>query len=87
MVTQNIYLKTANMKKYLKSNLKSLDFNLIPDNGEPKSIVIHDVYKTETNSKTILNVLYGKWDSNSNLSVIEPDIWKRRSDLHGHNLR
>ena len=61
--------------------------NFIPDNDEAKSIAIHDIYKTETNSKRILKVPYGKWDSNSNLSVIEPDMWKRRSDLQGHNLR
>ena len=52
-----------------------------------ESIIIHDVYKTKDDSETIIKAMYGKWDSKSHITVLEPDIWKRRANLQGHNLQ
>ena len=57
------------------------------ENDNYESITVQDVYKTEINSNNILKAMYGEWNSESKFSIIEQDIWKRRADLQGHNLR
>ena len=50
-------------------------------------ISIQDVYKMDKNSKSILTERYGTWDQKKGLKVFEPDIYKRRSNFNGFQLK
>ena len=56
------------------------------DNGL-QVIKISDIYKLDEKMEETLKVEYGHWNSSQGLIAYEPNIWKRRSNMHGYNLR
>lgn len=55
---------------------------------DTKSIVIHDVFKIDEALTDVELINYGQWNpSDSMITLTEPNIWKRRSNLKGHRLR
>ena len=54
---------------------------------EAASFEIHDVYKIDQQAENIETVRYGKWKKKIGLTIYDRNIWKRRSDLKGYNIR
>ena len=48
---------------------------------------IQDVYKTDEHSKMIHVEDYGQWEVKKGMKVFEPNIFKRRSNFHGHEFK
>ena len=48
---------------------------------------IHDVYKIKESAGKAEIVEYGNWDIDNGISVKETNIWKRRSNLNGHQIK
>lgn len=51
------------------------------------NIIINDVYKIDEKSNEITMVLFGNWNQTTGLHVVEQSIWRRRSNLRGHQFR
>ena len=51
------------------------------------SYSLYDVYKIDEFSETVEVREYAKWNPSQGLSVVDDNMWKRRSDLKGHHLR
>ena len=45
------------------------------------------MYKIEKSSRKVELVKYGNWNIDDGVSVQETNIWKRRSNLKGHQIR
>ena len=54
---------------------------------EASSYSLYDVYKIDEFSETVEVREYAKWIPSQGLSVVDDNMWKRRSDLKGHHLR
>ena len=50
-------------------------------------ININDIYKITSNEKEVRTVNYGRWVSGQGITAFKWNIWERRSDFKGHNLR
>lgn len=48
---------------------------------------IYDIYKIDETSDMVETVKFAEWNASLGLSIVEENIWKRRSDLKGHHLR
>ena len=48
---------------------------------------ISDIYKFDEKMEETMKVKYGHWNSSNGIITYEPNIWKRRSNMHGYNLR
>ena len=48
---------------------------------------LYDVYKIDEFSETVEIREYAKWIPPQGLSVVDDNMWERRSDLKGHHLR
>ena len=48
---------------------------------------IQEHYKIDEQAENIISLNYGQWDSWRGITIVEPNIWKRRSDLQGYNFR
>ena len=48
---------------------------------------LYDVYKIDEESNVVETVKFAEWDPLNGLTIAEPNIWKRRSNLKGHHLR
>ena len=49
---------------------------------------IHDVYKIDDKYPDVEVVYYGQWSlANGSINVPEHNIWKRRSNLKGHQFK
>ena len=48
---------------------------------------IREHYKIDEQAENIISLNYGQWDSWRGITIVEPNIWKRRSDLQGYNFR
>jgi hypothetical protein len=70
--------------KQIKQKLKSLSYMLGVSDGKFK---IFDEYKLHEHADKLMIVEYGEWDPNEGMTVYEEDIWKRRSNLKGHQIR
>jgi hypothetical protein len=58
----------------------------IIDHGN-ETIRVQDVYKVSEDSDTIMTVNYGQWGPKRNMSLLEENIWNRRSDFKGQTIR
>lgn len=65
---------------YVNLSIVALGTNL-------EEITIRDIYKIDENSKEIATVNYGVWTPNKGLRIVEPNVWIRRSNFKGHQLR
>ena len=54
---------------------------------EKGNLQIRDVYKISKDSEIILQEKYGVWTPFKGMKIFEPDILKRRSNFHGHQLK
>ena len=54
---------------------------------EASSYSLYDVYKINEFSETVEIREYAKWIPPQGLSVVDDNMWERRSDLKGHHLR
>ena len=59
-----------------------LSFLIIDGNFE-----IRDIYKIDQFSNDIEIVAYGRWNRAHGISISEENIWIRRSNMKGHELR
>ena len=50
-------------------------------------MTIKDIYKIDKNLEKIQIEEYGRWDAMKGISVFEPNIFKRRSNFHGHQFK
>ena len=57
-----------------------------PHLNSDKSIDIYDVYKITTKSETVVK-MYGTWNQDNGINVIDSDIWSRRGSLEGQHIR
>ena len=48
---------------------------------------IRDIYKVDQYAETVLVVDYGQWDPATGVTILEENIWRRRSNLQGNNIR
>ena len=48
---------------------------------------IRDIYKIDQFSNNIEIVSYGRWNPAQGISISEENIWIRRSNMKGHELR
>ena len=60
-------------------------FSLIAENSP--GFDIYDVYKVNENSEDVKTATYGYWERQTGLMIIEKNIWKRRHNLLGHQIR
>ena len=51
------------------------------------SYSIYDIYKIDESSEAVEMRKFADWNISKGLSIMERNIWKRRSDLMGHHLR
>ena len=54
---------------------------------EASSYSLYDVYKIDEFSETVEVREYAKWIPYEGFSVVDDNMWKRRSDLKGYHLR
>ena len=65
-----------------QNSLKHSGMNVLPRFG------IYDIYKIDEHSTNVITKEYGEWNPNDGiLLVYEKNIWKRRSNLTGRNIR
>ena len=50
-------------------------------------MAIKDIYKIDNNSEKIQVEEYGQWDAMKGITGFEPNIFKRRSNFHGHQFK
>ena len=50
-------------------------------------IKISDIYKFDEKMEETMKVEYGHWNSSNGLMTYEPNIWKRRANMHGYHFR
>ena len=48
---------------------------------------VYDVYKVNENSEDVKTATYGYWERQKGLMIIEKNIWRRRHNLLGHQIR
>ena len=48
---------------------------------------IHDIYKIDELSDVVMSVKYGEWNRNTGLTVHQPNIWRRRANFQGFNIK
>ena len=61
---------------------------MIAESGkETGNLQISDVYKISKDSELILQGKYGVWIPFKGMKTFEPNILKRRSNFHGHQLK
>ena len=63
-----------------------LSYNHILENGT-SSMNVREYYKIDEQSQNIITLNYGQWDSLKGITVAQPNIWKRRSDLQEYTFR
>ena len=66
----------------LRMRDKYLSFLITDGNFE-----IRDIYKIDQFSNIIETVSYGRWNRSHGISISEENIWIRRSNMKGHELR
>ena len=59
---------------------------LIITDTEELSLSISEVYKIDKRSNHLEINYYGKWRTDQSVTVKEPNIWKRRSNLKGTKI-
>ena len=55
--------------------------------GANGKLEIRDIYKVDEYAETVLMVDYGQWNPRTGLTILEENIWRRRSNLQGNNIR
>ena len=68
--------------------LKCIDITIFfrKAKGSPR-FDIYDVYKVHENSDDVKTAAYGYWERQTGLMIIQKNIWKRRHNLSGHQIR
>ena len=51
------------------------------------TIKVEDIYKIDEQKEELLRADYGLWDTFNGMVTYEPNIFRRRSNFHGHVLR
>ena len=74
--------KIIKMISTLRMRDKYLSFLITDGNFE-----IRDIYKIDQFSDNIEIVAYGRWNRAHGISISEENIWIRRSNMKGHELR
>ena len=59
--------------------ISSLNFNL--------GYEIHDMYKIDGLDNNVMTAKYGEWKSDVGLRVLQSNIWRRRADFKGRQIR
>ena len=59
---------------------------LLTENGT-QTINIHEVYKIKSELTDILTTNYAEWDPISRITINQQDMWNRRSNFQGSNIR
>ena len=48
---------------------------------------IYDIYKIDENSQEVETREFAEWNPLQGLKILEPNMWKRRSNMKGHHIR
>ena len=48
---------------------------------------VQDVYKIDKDSQKLDNVEYGQWNRRDGMQVQKENIWMRRANMKGHQLK
>ena len=70
---------------HIQWDWKTCYISLLESNDDDVSV--QDIYKIDKDSQKIDNVEYGRWNRRDGMQVERENIWMRRANMKGHQLK